>query len=169
MAGSLTSESETRAYTMNTTLIPTTFNDALSFTMTHHNPRIVSLHDSNSNMYIAERLIHTSQVNNTFLHGYEPCGQKITGLHVLECFFLKRQEEKRLELPDIMQQRLDSMENFAFAVSRVVQKETESTPPFGLVDIGFELKWTLNGEPGECAFELQFVCISPGQFQKNSK
>ena len=151
---------------MTTTLIPATFDDALSFTMTHHSPRIVSLHDSNGNMYIAERLIHTSQVNNTFLHGHEPCGQNITGLHVLECFFLKQQAEKRLELPDIMQQRLDSMENFTFAVSRVVRKETERrSPPFGLVDIGFELKWTLNGEPGACAFELQFVCISRKQFE----
>lgn len=151
---------------MTTTLMPATFDDALSFTMTHHSPRIVSLHDSNGNMYIAERLIYTGPVNNTFLHGLEPFGDKITGLHVLECFFLKQQAEKRLELPDIMQQRLDSMENFTFAVSRVAQKETEKrSPPFGLVDIGFELKWTLSGEPGECAFDIPFVCISRKQFE----
>ena len=150
---------------MNTTRIPAP-DEGLSFTMTHHNPRIISLHDSDGSMYIAERLIHTSQVNNAFLHGLELWGPKLTGLDALECFFLKQRGEK-LDDP-AMQKRLDAMDNFSFAVSQVVQKETArgaGTPPFGLVSVSFDCKWTVNGKPGECVFELEFVCISRKQFE----
>ena len=149
---------------MNTVVIPASFSDVLVFTMTRYSSRIVSLHDSDGSMYIAERLIHTSPVNNAFLCGLELWGPKLTGLDALECFFLKQRGET-LDDP-AMQERLDAMDNFSFAVSQVVQKETEGTPPFGLVSVSFDCKWTVNGEPGVCVFELEFVCISRKQFEQ---
>ena len=136
--------------------------------MTHHNPRIISLHDSDGSMYIAERLIHTSQVNNAFLHGLEPFGQKTTGLHALECFFMKQRGET-LDDPE-MQKRLDTMENFHFTVLCVTHKETEARsdrPPFDLADVKFHTEWTLDGKPGECVFEIPFVRISRKQFENS--
>ena len=142
------------------TVIPASYDAALSFTMTYDSPRIVALHDSDGNMYIAERLIHTSQVNNTFIHGLEPWGARLMGQHVLECFF-RKQEGKIEEDPD-KQKRLDTMDNFSFAVSKMVLKGTAR--PFCLVDISFDMHWTLDGELGECVTEIPFVRISKTQF-----
>ena len=152
---------------MNTTLIPAP-DEGLSFKMTHYNPRIISLHDSEGSMYIAERLIHTSQVNNSYLHGLEPFGKKTDGLHALECFFMKQRGET-LDDPE-MQKRLDTMENFQFTVTCVTHKVTDfrqDRPPFDLVDIKFHMEWTLCGKPGGCEMELPFVCISKNQFENS--
>ena len=143
----------------NTVVIPAVFSDTLTYTLTYCGPRIVSLHDSAGYMFIAHRLINTGQINNCFLHGLEPWLGKTTGLDVLECYFLK-QQQKALDDADT-QRYLDLMDNFSFTVSKA-----EATPhaPFDLVDLSFDMKWTMDGKPGSCALQLPFVCISKAQF-----
>ena len=141
----------------NTVVIPAVFSDTLTYTMTYCGPRIISLHDSAGNMFIAHRLINTGQINN------EPWVGKNTGLDVLECFFLK-QQQKALDDAD-MQRYLDLMDNFSFTVSKV-----EATPhaPFDLVDLSFDMKWTVDGKPESQELQLPFVCISKAQFERST-
>ena len=147
----------------NTVVIPAGFSDILTYTMTYCGPRIISLHDLAGYMFIAHRLINTGQIKNCFLHGQEPWLGKMDGLHALECFFLK-QQQKALDDAD-MQKYLDLMENFSFTVSKV---EATTHAPFDLVDLSFDIKWTMDGKPGSCVLQLPFVCISKAQFERST-
>ena len=144
----------------NTVVIPAVFSDTLTYTMTYVGPRIISLHDSAGNMFVAHRLINTGQINNCFLHGLEPWIGKNTGLDVLECYFLK-QQQNAFDDAD-MQKYLDLMDNFSFTLSKV---KATTHAPFDLVDLRFDMKWTVNGNPESCVLQLPFVCISKAQFE----